>query len=121
MILIDMVDANVAQASLPCTQCGLNSHEGALDHAALAATGKSLEALADPIRLGILELLSRHDRMCVCDLVTAFTVEQPTVSHHLKVLREAGFVDVVRRGPWAYYGLRRDVLKRAVQRLVGLL
>lgn len=116
-----MIDSTVRAASLPCDQCGLTSHAGALDYAALTAAGKSLEALADPIRLGIIELLSRHDRMCVCDIVTAFTVEQPTVSHHLKVLREAGLVDVVRRGPWAFYGLRRGVLKRAIQRLVDLL
>jgi ArsR family transcriptional regulator len=116
-----MATRAVATASLPCAQCGLVSHAGALDYAALVAAGKSLEALADPIRLGIVELLSRHDRMCVCDIVTAFPVEQPTVSHHLKVLREAGLVDVVRRGPWAYYGLRRDSLKRAIQGLVGLL
>ncbi len=105
----------------PCTQCGLTSHAGALDQAALEATGALMAALADPIRLGIIELLSRHDRMCVCDVVTAFSVGQPTVSHHLRVLREAGLVDVIRRGPWAYYGLKRDALKRAAQELVRLL
>jgi ArsR family transcriptional regulator len=104
-----------------CAQCGLTTHAGVLDHPALETTGRMLEALADPVRLGIVELLSEHDRMCVCDIGTAFEVEQPTISHHLKILREAGLVDVVRRGPWAYYGLRRDALKQAVQDLVRLL
>ena len=104
-----------------CAQCGLTSHAGVLDQTSLEVTGALLAALADPIRLGIIELLSRHDRMCVCDIVTAFSVGQPTVSHHLRVLREAGLVDVMRRGPWAYYGLKRDVLKRAAQELVRLL
>jgi DNA-binding transcriptional ArsR family regulator len=104
-----------------CTECGLTSHAQALDQPALETTGRLLEALADPVRLGIVELLSKHDRMCVCDIGTAFEVEQPTISHHLKILRVAGLVDVVRRGQWAYYGLQRDVLKRAVWSLVRLL
>ncbi|MDR7417612.1 MAG: metalloregulator ArsR/SmtB family transcription factor [Armatimonadota bacterium] len=116
-----MITSTVAQSHAVCAQCGLTSHAGALDQAALAASAATLAALADPIRLGIVELLSRHERMCVCDIVTAFDVGQPTVSHHLRVLREAGVVDVIRRGPWAYYGLRRDTLKRAAQDLVRLL
>jgi ArsR family transcriptional regulator len=80
-----------------------------------------LEALGDPVRLGIVELLAKHDRMCVCDIVEAFPVEQPTVSHHLRLLREAGLVDVVRRGHWAYYGLKRDALKGLTRELVSLL
>jgi ArsR family transcriptional regulator len=80
-----------------------------------------LEALGDPVRLGIVEILSKHDRLCVCDLAEAFPVGQPTTSHHLRVLREADLVDVVRRGQWAYYGLKREPLKRLVQELVRLL
>lgn len=87
----------------------------------MRARGEVLAALADPIRLGIVELLSKHDRLCVCHLNEAFPVEQPTISHHLRLLREVELVDVVRRGQWAYYGLRRDVLKRAAQDLVNLL
>jgi ArsR family transcriptional regulator len=59
--------------------------------------------------------------MCVCDIVEAFPVEQPTVSHHLRLLREAGLVDVVRKGHWAYYGLKRGALKEITQQLVDLL
>ena len=104
-----------------CAQCGCASHAEAIDHPAVEVRGAVLAALGDPIRLGIVELLSRHNRLCVCDINEAFPVEQPTISHHLRLLREAGLVDVVRRGHWAFYGLRRDVVKRVAQDLVNLL
>jgi ArsR family transcriptional regulator len=108
-------------AAACCPQCGATSHAEAIDRAAVDAGGALLAALGDPTRLGIVQLLSTHDRLCVCVIAEAFPVGQPTVSHHLRVLREADLVDVVRQGHWAYYGLRRDVLKRAVAQLVGLL
>lgn len=104
-----------------CRQCGRISHAKALDHGAVGARAALLAALGDPVRLGIVELLSAHDRLCVCDIVEAFPVGQPTISHHLRLLREAGLVDVERRGHWAFYGLRREVLKRIAQDLVRLL
>ncbi|MDR7542847.1 MAG: metalloregulator ArsR/SmtB family transcription factor [Armatimonadota bacterium] len=116
-----------AEASFPtappavCAECGLLSHAGVIDHQAVADASALLEALGDPVRLGIVELLSRHERLCVCEIATAFDVAQPTVSHHLRVLREAGLVDVVRRGHWAYYGLRRETIKRVVLDLVRYL
>ena len=61
-------------------------------------------ALSDPIRVQLVDVLRKHaGRVCVCELTPLFDVSQPTVSHHLKVLREAGLVDVERRGLWAYY------------------
>lgn len=104
-----------------CPQCGCASHADAVDPAALDATGSLFQTLGDPVRLGIIALLSKHDRMCVCDLAEAFPVGQPTVSHHLRVLREAGLVTSLREGHWAYYSLRREALKRAAQELLGLL
>ncbi len=104
-----------------CPQCGCTSHAETLNREAIATGSALLAALGDPIRLGIIQLLARHDRMCVCDIVEAFPVEQPTISHHLKMLREADLVDVVRHGHWAHYGLRRDVLKRMARDLVELL
>jgi ArsR family transcriptional regulator len=66
-----------------------------------------LKALADETRLQLLgQIAASAAAVCVCELVDAATVNQPTVSHHLKVLREAGLVDVERRGTWAYYSLR---------------
>lgn len=62
------------------------------------------KALGDPIRLQLVDVLRKHaGKVCVCDLVPLFDVAQPTLSHHLKKLREAGIVDSERRGLWAYY------------------
>jgi ArsR family transcriptional regulator len=70
------------------------------------------KALGDPIRLRLVDVLRKHaGRVCVCELTPLFDVGQPTVSHHLKVLREAGIVDSERRGLWAYYYVRPDALK----------
>jgi ArsR family transcriptional regulator len=70
------------------------------------------KALGDPIRLQLVDVLRRHaGKVCVCELTPLFDVGQPTVSHHLKVLREAGIVDSERRGLWAYYYVVPDSLK----------
>jgi ArsR family transcriptional regulator, arsenate/arsenite/antimonite-responsive transcriptional repressor len=62
------------------------------------------KALGDPIRLQLVDVLLKHaGEVCVCELVPLFDLSQPTVSHHLKVLREAGIVASQRRGLWAYY------------------
>jgi ArsR family transcriptional regulator, arsenate/arsenite/antimonite-responsive transcriptional repressor len=62
------------------------------------------KALGDPVRLQLVDVLRRHaGKVCVCELVPLFDLSQPTVSHHLKVLREAGIVDSERQGLWAYY------------------
>jgi ArsR family transcriptional regulator, arsenate/arsenite/antimonite-responsive transcriptional repressor len=70
------------------------------------------KALGDPIRLQLVDVLRKHaGKVCVCELVPLFDVSQPTLSHHLKKLREAGLVDSERRGLWAYYYVRTDALK----------
>lgn len=67
----------------------------------MAAVAK---ALGDPIRLQLVDVLRKHaGKVCVCELTPLFDVAQPTVSHHLKVLRQAGIVDSERQGLWAYY------------------
>jgi ArsR family transcriptional regulator len=64
----------------------------------------ALRALGDPTRLEIFRLIAAQaGPMCVCDVVDGFNLSQPTISHHLKALREAGLVTVSRRGVWAYY------------------
>ena len=64
------------------------------------------KALGDPIRIQLLDVLRQHaGEVCVCELVPLFEVSQPTVSHHLKVLRDAGLVGFEKRGLWAYYYL----------------
>jgi ArsR family transcriptional regulator, arsenate/arsenite/antimonite-responsive transcriptional repressor len=70
------------------------------------------KALGDPIRLQLVDVLRKHaGKVCVCELVPLFDVSQPTLSHHLKVLREAGIVDSERRGLWAYYYVIPEAVK----------
>jgi ArsR family transcriptional regulator len=74
---------------------------GVRDAGRLAAIAK---ALADPIRIQLLDVLRMHaGEVCVCELVPLFEVSQPTVSHHLRVLRDAGLIASEKRGLWAYY------------------
>ena len=77
------------------------------------------KALGDPVRLRLLSLIASHEggEACVCDLSDVFDVSGPTISHHLKVLREAGLITGERRGTWVYY----RVLPAALARLSGLL
>ncbi len=66
---------------------------------------RMFKALGDPVRLQMLTLIARHPEgeVCVCDIAAGFDLTQPTVSHHLKVLRDAGLLDCARRGTWVYY------------------
>jgi len=85
------------------------------NHGRLAQVAGVLAALGDETRLKMVQLLTGHEALCVCELQQAFDLGQPTISHHLRILREAGIVDVVRRGTWAYYSLRRETLQRLTQ------
>ncbi len=79
-----------------------------------------LQILAHPIRIQILDMLAQNvGQVCVCDLEAALPVKQPTISHHLRLLREAGLIDVERRGQWAYYAVRREALARLRARIVA--
>lgn len=71
-----------------------------------------LKAIADPVRLRLLSLVAAHEggEACVCDLNDAFELSQPTISHHLKVLHDAGLLDRSKRGVWVYYAVRREAL-----------
>ena len=71
-----------------------------------------LKALADPVRLRLMSLVASHPggEACVCDLNDAFDLSQPTISHHLKVLHEAGLLDREKRGVWVYYRARTEAL-----------
>jgi ArsR family transcriptional regulator len=75
-----------------------------IDGRAAAQMARLAKALGDPIRIQLLDVLRKHaGKVCVCELVPLFDVSQPTVSHHLKVLREAGLVGYEKQGIWAYY------------------
>ena len=70
------------------------------------------KALGDPVRLQLVDVLRKHaGKVCVCELVPLFEISQPTLSHHLKKLREAGIVDSERRGLWAYYYVLPEAVK----------
>ncbi|HSG85339.1 MAG TPA: metalloregulator ArsR/SmtB family transcription factor [Candidatus Limnocylindrales bacterium] len=71
-----------------------------------------LQAAADPTRLAILRQLSAEGPVCACDFTACCDVSQPTVSHHLKVLRQAGWVTPERRGNWIWYSIRPEAVVR---------
>jgi ArsR family transcriptional regulator len=79
-----------------------------------------LKALADPVRLRLMSLVASHEggEACVCDLTDAFDLSQPTISHHLKVLHQAGLLDRTKRGVWVYYRARTEALA-ALGALIG--
>jgi ArsR family transcriptional regulator, arsenate/arsenite/antimonite-responsive transcriptional repressor len=104
-------------ASFPVLCCGPGVETLApAESAELAARFK---ALADPTRVAIVNRLAAADECCVCDLNAAFDLSQPTISHHLKVLRDAGLVESSRRGTWAYYRLVPEAVRELRQTLGG--
>ena len=78
---------------------------------AAADLALAFKALADPTRVSIVNRLAAGE-CCVCDLTAVFELSQPTVSHHLRILRDAGLVEVERRGTWAHYRLLPDAIDR---------
>lgn len=90
-----------------------------LGGSAAAVLAQGFKALGDPVRLRLLSLIGAHQggEACVCDLTGAFDLTQPTISHHLKVLRTAGIISSERRGTWVYYRL----VPAALDRMAGLL
>jgi ArsR family transcriptional regulator len=81
-----------------------------------------LKALADPVRLRLLSLVASHEdgEACVCDLNDAFDLSQPTISHHLKQLHEAGLLQREKRGVWVYYRVSAGALADVAQLLGGV-
>jgi ArsR family transcriptional regulator, arsenate/arsenite/antimonite-responsive transcriptional repressor len=96
-------------AGEPCCQPVVYPDVERVEAERMAAIAK---ALGDPIRLQLVDVLRKHaGKVCVCELVPLFDVSQPTLSHHLKVLREAGIVASERRGLWAYYYVIPEAVK----------
>ncbi|GAA1329945.1 metalloregulator ArsR/SmtB family transcription factor [Streptomyces sanglieri] len=85
-----------------------------LDEEAAAGLAKVFKALGDPVRLRLLSMIASRDggEICVCDLTPAFDLSQPTISHHLKLLKQAGLIDSERRGTWVYYRLLPETTDR---------
>jgi ArsR family transcriptional regulator, arsenate/arsenite/antimonite-responsive transcriptional repressor len=96
-----------------------------LDHEPLTSgqadeLSRGFKAVADPIRLRLLSLIASTPggEACVCDLTTSFALTGPTISHHLKVLREAGLITGERRGTWVFYRAEPDAMRRLAAVLV---
>jgi ArsR family transcriptional regulator, arsenate/arsenite/antimonite-responsive transcriptional repressor len=85
-----------------------------LDDERATELAKVFKALGDPVRLRLLSMIASQDggEVCVCELTPAFDLSQPTISHHLKLLRQAGLIDCQRRGTWVYYWALPEALAR---------
>jgi ArsR family transcriptional regulator len=105
--LLPVIEADQGQCCAPLA-CEPLPEAGADELAAL------FKAVADPVRLRLLSLIACHEggESCVCDLLDAFDMTAPSVSYHLKILREAGLITSERRGTWVYYRIRPDVMAR---------
>jgi ArsR family transcriptional regulator len=110
--LLPVIQADAAECSIPLVR-------EPIDETTATGLAQVFKALGDPVRLRLLSLIGAHQggEVCVCDLTTAFELTQPTISHHLKVLREAGIITSERRGTWVYYRL----VPAALERMAGLL
>lgn len=104
------------------TRCCESDLEPQLGSAEAQQLSDDLQLLAHPVRLQILGILARSEgRVCVCDLEAAVPVKQPTISHHIKLLRAAGLIDCERHGLWAYYVVKRERLGELRERIAGRL
>ncbi|MFF7966682.1 ArsR/SmtB family transcription factor [Streptomyces sp. NPDC007903] len=85
-----------------------------LDEDQADTLAKVFKALGDPVRLRLLSMIASRagGEVCVCDLTPSFDLSQPTISHHLKLLRQAGLIDSERRGTWVYYRLLPEMTDR---------
>ncbi|WP_327178082.1 metalloregulator ArsR/SmtB family transcription factor [Streptomyces sp. NBC_01335] len=88
-----------------------------LDEERSQALAKVFKALGDPVRLRLLSMIAARagGEICVCDLTPAFDLSQPTISHHLKLLKQAGLIDSERRGTWVYYRLLPETTDQLAQ------
>jgi ArsR family transcriptional regulator, arsenate/arsenite/antimonite-responsive transcriptional repressor len=111
---LTLTDLNAADAPCcpPITQKRLPAETAAV-------LAPAFKALGDPVRLQLMSMIASapEGEICVCDLTPAFELSGPTISHHLKTLREAGLVDAERRGTWVYYRPRPGLMRQ----LAGLL
>jgi ArsR family transcriptional regulator len=90
-----------------------------LETEAAERLARGFKALADPTRVAIVNRLAGSGEVCVCELVDDFELSQPTISHHLKILRESGLVDSRRRATWAYYRLVPGAVEALARSLVA--
>ncbi|MEW2359895.1 metalloregulator ArsR/SmtB family transcription factor [Spirillospora sp. NPDC029432] len=110
--------SNLLELSDVSTPCCAPLSDSALSEAEAADLAKVFKALSDPVRLRLLNMIASAEggEACVCDLTGPFELTAPTISHHLKVLRQAGVIEGERRGTWVYY----RTIPEALTRLSGL-
>jgi ArsR family transcriptional regulator len=103
-----------ARSQAVAEACAIPLLREPIDESVAAGLAQVFKALGDPVRLRLVSLIGAHQggEVCVCELTDAFDLTQPTISHHLKVLREAGIITSERRGTWVYYRLEPAVLDR---------
>ena len=101
------ISRQVATGTADAAACSSSDARAAIAPEEADSLAHSLKALSDPARLRIISIVSAHanQEACVCDLTDQLTLSQPTISHHLKVLVEAGFLNRAKRGTWSYYSL----------------
>ena len=107
------------EAAVRSSGCCEGLSSGPLDEEQATDLAKVFKALGDPVRLRLLSMIASREggEVCVCEMTPAFNLSQPTISHHLKLLRQAGLVDCERRGTWVYYW----ALPAALDRLAAVL
>jgi ArsR family transcriptional regulator, arsenate/arsenite/antimonite-responsive transcriptional repressor len=115
----DAAEADAAAAPAAC--CGPLTRE-TITPADAEVFARRLKALADPVRLRLVSIVaaSEGQEACVCDLIEPVGLSQPTVSHHLKILTEAGYLSRSKRGTWAYYRLVPGALEAVAAPLVSV-
>jgi ArsR family transcriptional regulator len=98
---LPVIDATAGAGQVCCAPLT----EAPIPAAQAADLAAAFKAIGDPVRLQLLSMIASHagGEVCVCDLTPAFALSGPTISHHLRVLREAGLIDHQRRGTWVYY------------------
>jgi ArsR family transcriptional regulator, arsenate/arsenite/antimonite-responsive transcriptional repressor len=109
----------VTRAEAVADACAIPLVRQPVDESTAIGLAQVFKALGDPVRLRLVSLIGAHQggEVCVCDLAVTFDLTQPTISHHLKVLREAGIITSERRGTWVYYRL----VPAALERMAALL
>jgi ArsR family transcriptional regulator len=108
-----------ADFAQPTETCGIPIVREPVSEPEAVQAAQLFRALGDPVRVRLVSLIGAHQggEVCVCELTTAFDLTQPTISHHLRILREAGIISSERRGTWVYYRL----LPAALEHMAALL
>ncbi|WFE42276.1 metalloregulator ArsR/SmtB family transcription factor [Micromonospora sp. WMMD998] len=102
----------MSKQALPGVACCPPIAARPMDAEQAAVVAPMFKALGDPVRLRLMSMIASVPEMCVCDLTPAFDLSGPTISHHLKVLREAGLVYSERRGTWVWYRVRPEAFRQ---------